>query len=125
MAVFETLGQADKTEFGTKKFADDFLNSFIAKLEKNTDATNLIFRNLTRENEARAQSNVFLRSIYSAGFTDGNLVLTRANAEKVFYLKATRTDNKNNFPVDFSYKFGGKYIISLKDGNFKVSSSFD
>jgi hypothetical protein len=117
--ISDSLGELGTENFGTKKFADDFRNIFLEKLKKNDEMKEFIFRNLTREIEARKQSDVFLNSLYFAEISDGKLVFSRSAITKSFLLKAEKRE-RINFPVGFSFDFYKKYLISLEDNRFKV-----
>ena len=127
--IKESLGEASKVAvFGTEDFADEFRGVFISRVLANEDMTEFIFSNLTLrgqsvEDDARLKSrNFFENGLYSEGLTkfeDGKFVFGRGIIGKGIHLKAT-DEYKINFPVDFSFEFGRKYLIIFVDDEFAV-----
>lgn len=118
--ILDSLAELNANDFRNAKFVGNFKNVFLEKLKVNDEMLEFIFSNLTREVEARAQSDIFLNSVYSVENRGGNLVFKRANLEKSIFLRAENDNTRISFPVDFSFNFEKKYLISYEDNKFKV-----
>ena len=116
--IMESLAEA-KEGFGTNQFAEELRGIFLRKI-KSSESKEFIFKNLTRETKVREQSDVFLDSIYSVDVSGDKVILSRSTLEKNYFLKAENRENKIHFPVEFSFSFERKYLISLEDNKYKV-----
>ncbi|MCK5449791.1 hypothetical protein KAI32_02915 [Candidatus Pacearchaeota archaeon] len=127
--IKDSLVEANRVEvFGTDDFGEEFRGTFIEYVLADEDMTEFIFNDLTLkgkgfEDEARLMNrNFFENGLYSESLTEfenGNLVFGREIIGKEMYLEAKDKYNIN-FPVDFSFEFSRKYLISFDDGEFEV-----
>lgn len=127
--IRDSLVEANRGKvFGTEDFIQEFRRIFIDSILVNGDMTEFIFSNLTLkgqsiEDNARLRSrNFFENGLYSEGLTkfeDGTLSFGRVIIGKKIYLRATDRD-KISFPVDFSFDFSQKYLISFYGEDFEV-----
>jgi len=113
-------------EFGTDAFLDSFRGRFIGGVMANEKMTDFIFANLfINKVEIREQDknrNLIEWGVYPRGdakLVDGKLVFARANVEKRMLLTA-KENSKINFPIDFSFNFEKKYIITPVGEQFEV-----
>jgi hypothetical protein len=116
--VMESLNEAKMiNSFESREFPGKFKEIFLNKID--SEMEEFIFSGLVHEKEARKNGQIFLESIY---FTETSpqkeeIIFTRANIEKRFYLKS-EMKNKINFPVEFSFVMGKQYLITFKEDKF-------
>ncbi|MFA4960782.1 MAG: hypothetical protein WC548_03915 [Candidatus Pacearchaeota archaeon] len=116
--ILESLNEVTESDkFGTKEFDEKFRGVFLKNLMDDSESKEFILKNLTWEEEARDLSREFFESIYLTEMNDDKMIFERVNIEKRFRLNADKK-NRINFPVEFSFIFGKKYLISLGDDNF-------
>lgn len=115
----------DKNNFGSPEFIKEFRNNFLDNFISE-NLTLFLFSNLTwdgREMEETVGEDVggFLGNIlyFEDGtyYKDENLVFSRGEIGKRFILVADKS-TEINFPIDFSFNFEKRYLISLDNGKF-------
>ncbi len=113
-------------QFGSDEFYDSFRDSFIRRVMGDDEMMEFLFVNLSIDGvEIREQDKgqeLVENVIYpsgSYGLVNGKLSFVRSKISKSFLLTA-KDKSKIHFPVDFSFEFERKYLISKGDGEFEV-----
>jgi DNA polymerase III delta prime subunit len=120
--ILESLEQVDENlKFGSDEFNNEFRKVFLEKLEENNAVRELIFRSLNGEDNARRMSREFFSSVYLIDSKGEKVEFIRSPIEKRIKLRAYGAE-KINFPVDSTYQFEKKYLISLEGNKYKVEA---
>ena len=106
-------------------FPKKFKNIFVAGVMQDEKMKGFIFNDLTlngkKADNLKFDEESFIGNVlYSKVEKDsGKLKIVRSKIGKSISLSA-KNKLKVNFPVDFLFEFGREYLITKKDGKFKV-----
>ncbi|MFA5061247.1 MAG: hypothetical protein WC494_02950 [Candidatus Pacearchaeota archaeon] len=119
--ILETLKETKNTFEISDTFTQQFTNELIKKIKSEEQMKEFLFKDYIYENEARANEEDFIKSIYSAEYNEKEktIILNRAKLEKRKYLNAKK-ENKINFPVEVSFTTSKTYLISFKENKFII-----
>ncbi len=103
-------------------FTEKLRTRFLEGLYRSPEMKKLLFHNISREKEVRENEKEYLNSLYSVSKDSDKVIFERGSVEKSLKLRAKKVI-EINFPVEFSYRFEKKYLISFQDNKFVLEDS--